>query len=54
MFIHVAIHRPRPEKEAILIESMHRFAAAMQGQPGLQPVHTLKDEDNGCLVGLAI
>lgn len=54
MFVHLAIHRPQPEKEAFLIDSMHRFAAAMQGQKGLQQVHTLKDEQNGCLVGLAI
>ena len=55
MLVHIAIHRhPKPDKEQLLIDSMHRFGAAMQGQPGLQQVHTLKDRKTGALVGLAI
>ena len=54
MFIHLAIHRPRPEAEALVIESMHRFGAAMAGQPGFVQVHTLKEPRKGELVGLAI
>ena len=54
MWVHVAIHRPKPGKEKELIDSMHRFGAAMRGQPGLQQVHTLQDAENGVLMGLAI
>jgi len=55
MLIHIAIHRrPKPGKEQFLIDSMHRFGVAMQGQPGLQQVHALKDRRTGALVGLAI
>jgi len=55
MLIHIAIHHhPKPGQEQFLIDSMHRFGAAMQGQPGLQQVHTLKDRKTGALVGLAI
>ena len=53
MFIHLVIHHPKPGKEALLIDSMHRFGAAMQGQPGLHDVHTLKDHNTGALIGLA-
>jgi heme-degrading monooxygenase HmoA len=55
MFVHIAIHRrPKAGKEQFLIDSMHRFGAAMQGQPGFQQVSTLKDRKTGALVGLAI
>jgi len=54
MFVHIAIHRPRPETEALVIDSMHRFGAAMQSQPGFIQTHTLKDPRNGDLVGLAM
>ncbi|HEX2910580.1 MAG TPA: hypothetical protein VH186_07205 [Chloroflexia bacterium] len=54
MFIHMSIHHPRPGKEELLVDSMHRFGAAMQGQPGLQQVFTLRDSRTGQLVGLAI
>jgi heme-degrading monooxygenase HmoA len=54
MFVHVAIHKPKPGKEKELIESMHRFGSAMIGSPGLQQVHTLMDSKNNALIGLAI
>ena len=54
MFVHMAIHRPKPGKEKFLIESMHRFGAAMQGSDGLNQVHALQDESTGALIGLAI
>ncbi|HLF28756.1 MAG TPA: hypothetical protein VJG32_20705 [Anaerolineae bacterium] len=54
MFVHLAIHRPRPDKTAPLIDSMHRFGAALIGQAGLQQVHTLKDQKTGNLIGLAM
>ena len=54
MFVHIAIHRPREEAEALVIASMHRFGAAMQNQPGFIQTHTLKDARTGELVGLAL
>ncbi len=50
----MSIHRLRPGQEESLIESMHRFAAAANTQPGLQHIHTLKDQKSGALIGLAI
>ncbi|NVM16645.1 MAG: hypothetical protein HWN80_02945 [Candidatus Lokiarchaeota archaeon] len=50
----MSIHFPKPEKEALLIESMHRFGKAMKGKKGLIMAHTAKDEDKNRLIGLAI
>ena len=54
MFVHIAIHRPRPGQEQALIDSMHRFGAAARTQPGLREVYTLRDPNSGALVGMAI
>ncbi len=54
MFVHMSIHYPKPEKEQLLIDSMHRFGKAMEGKEGLIAAHTTKDEDRGRLIGLAI
>ena len=54
MYVHLSIHRPKPGSEMPLVDSMHRFGAALQGAPGLVSVHTLQDAAAGVLVGLAI
>jgi heme-degrading monooxygenase HmoA len=54
MFILLSIHHPRPEHETALIDSMHRYGAAIKGLPGLRGIHTLKDRGSDRLVGLAI
>ena len=54
MFVHLSIHHPKDGAEAALIDSMHRFGAAIKGAPGLISVHTLQDKDAGVLVGLAL
>jgi heme-degrading monooxygenase HmoA len=54
MFVLLSIHHPRPEHEASLIDSMHRYGNAIKGKPGLRGIHTLKDQDSGRLVGLAV
>jgi hypothetical protein len=54
MFVHIAIHHPKAGQESPLIDSMHRFGAAMQGQPGLHEVYTLQDHQSGTLIGLAL
>ena len=54
MFILMSIHHPKPEHEVALIDSMHRYGNAIRGKPGVRGIHTLKDQDSGRLVGLAI
>jgi len=54
MMFHVAIHRPKPEFEQVLVDSMHRFGAAARTQAGLREVHTLRDTRSCVLVGLAV
>jgi heme-degrading monooxygenase HmoA len=54
MFILMSIHHPKPEFEAALIDSMHRYGNAIRGQAGLRGIHTLKDACSDRLVGLAI
>jgi heme-degrading monooxygenase HmoA len=50
----MSIHRPHPDKERLVIDSMHRYGETARKQPGLVSVHTLKDENTGELVGIAI
>jgi heme-degrading monooxygenase HmoA len=54
MLYHLAIHRPKPEHEQDVIDSMHRFGEAARSQDGLVEVHTLKDQRSDALLGLAI
>jgi len=54
MFIVMSVHHPHAEFEAALIDSMHRFGAAVRGEAGCREIHTLKDDKSGVLVGLAI
>jgi len=54
MLYHLSIHRPKPEHERDVIDSMHRFGAAARSQQGLVEVHTLKDQRSDALVGLAV
>ncbi|MGJ6980798.1 hypothetical protein ACSDQ9_09765 [Aestuariimicrobium soli] len=53
-YVIASVHTPHPEHRDALIESMHRFGAALQGQPGLMSVQTLADAGTDRLVGLAI
>ena len=54
MFVLISIHHPLPEKEELVVDSMHRYGEAAKSQKGLVSVHRLKDERNGELFGLAI
>jgi len=54
MFILMSVHHPHPEYRDALIESMHRYGASIDGQPGLVSIHTLADARSDRLVGLAI
>ena len=53
MFVHMSLHYPLPGKENFIIQSMHRFAAAMAGRPGLLKTHVLRDANTGKLVGMS-
>jgi len=54
MIINISVHHPKPGAEPALIESMHRYGAAIKGAPGLVGVYTLQDKAAGVLVGMAI
>jgi heme-degrading monooxygenase HmoA len=54
MYILMSVHHPHPEHRAPLIESMHRYGAAIDGKPGLVSVQTLEDARSDRLVGLAV
>ena len=53
MLYQFAIHRPKPEHEQDVIDSMHRFGVAARGLGAIE-AHTFKDERSDALVGLAI
>ena len=54
MFVHMSVHYPDTQWEGRVIDSMHRFGKAMEGQEGHREAHTLKDDRTGRLIGLAI
>ena len=54
MYVRMGIHRPKPGKAELLLDSMRRFKAAQTGLPGLVNVFALADEKKERLVGLAI
>ena len=51
-----SVHYPRPEKEDLLIESMHSFGELMRTQPGLLFVapYPFKNPESGTVMGVAI
>jgi heme-degrading monooxygenase HmoA len=53
VIIHLSIHTPKAGKEHHLIDSMRRFGAAGDGQPGFIEAKTLRDRRTGRLVGMA-
>jgi hypothetical protein len=56
MFMFYAVHYPMPEKEELLIQSMHQFAGVIEKQPGIIFVnpYPFRDAANGALLGVAI
>jgi heme-degrading monooxygenase HmoA len=54
MFVHLAVHHPRPEYAADLLASMGRVDQAAQGSPGLIQISAWQDQRSGRLVGLAM
>src|SRR5262245_41577179 len=54
MFVNLAIHYPKADKEALLIDAMHRVGKAVQNQPGLRYINAHKDAQRGVVVGISI
>jgi Antibiotic biosynthesis monooxygenase len=54
MFVHLAIHHPKPEHVGDLLASMHRVDEAAAGAPGLVQIGAWRDQDSDRLVGLAL
>lgn len=54
MFVSIGIHSPRSGREADLVDSMHRFGKAMDGQAGFRRAYSLRDEQSGRLVALVV
>ena len=54
MHISLSIMRPNPGNESATIDSMHRFGQAAKTQPGLPLYTTMRDQETGELVGLAV
>jgi heme-degrading monooxygenase HmoA len=54
MFVHLAIHHPKPEHIEDLLASMHRVDSAAKGSPGLVQIGAWRDARSDRLVGLAI
>jgi hypothetical protein len=54
MFVNMAIHYPKPETEASLIDAMHRLGTAVQNQPGLVYINAHKDAQRGVIVAISI
>ena len=54
MFVHLAVHHPKPEHADELLASMHRVDKAAEGAPGLIQIGAWRDERSDRLVGLAL
>ncbi len=54
MYAVISVHTPKPGYRDKLIDSMNRFGAALQGQPGLVGAHTLAETEGNRLIGLAM
>jgi quinol monooxygenase YgiN len=54
MFVHLAIHHPKPEHTDDLLASMHRVDDAARNAEGLIQIGAWRDARSGRLVGLAL
>jgi len=54
MFVHLAIHYPKPEYTEEVLASMHRVDKAAEGAPGLVQIGAWRDQRSQRLVGLAL
>jgi heme-degrading monooxygenase HmoA len=54
MFVHLAIHHPKPEHVDDLLASMRRVDQEAQGSPGLIQIGAWRDQGSDRVVGLAL
>ena len=56
MFLFYSVHYPYPDKEALLVQSMHAFGELMSKQPGFVFVapYPFKDLEKGTLMGISM
>ena len=54
MFVNMVIHYPKPDKETLLIEAMHRLGKVVQNQPVLSYINAHKDAQRGVVVAISI
>lgn len=54
MFVHLAVHYPKPEHAENLLASMKRLDEAALGAPGLVQMSAWRDAKSDRLIGLAI
>jgi len=54
MFVHLAIHYPRPEYVDDVLASMHRVDKAAAGTVGLIQIGAWRDQNSNRLFGLAM
>ncbi len=54
MFVHLAIHYPKPEHADDLLASMQRVDKAAQGAPGLIQIGAWRDQLSDRVIGLAL
>jgi hypothetical protein len=54
MFVHLAVHYPKPEHAEDLLASMKRLDAAATGTRGLVQMNAWRDARSDRLIGLAI
>lgn len=56
MFIFYSVHYPQPDKEDLLVESMHNFGELMATQPGLvfHAPYPFKNPEDGTVMGVTV
>jgi len=54
LFVNMAFVTPLPDKEKQMIENMHSFAEALEGQPGFIRAFVLAEDDGKTLLGVSM
>jgi hypothetical protein len=54
LFVHVAVHHPKPEHVDDVLASMQQVAEVAAGAPGLVQIGPWRDARSGRLVGLSL
>jgi heme-degrading monooxygenase HmoA len=54
MFVNMGFATPKPGKEGVMVESMHSFAEALKGMPGLIDIFVIAETNGKTIVGVSI